>query len=139
MRFLLIIAVFFTLVSCGKKSSDNFITSSNYKFEDYLPYINSINNSKSSEESSIKWINAEYPLELSLFGDNKFHWKLNTLGDGSGDWEFSNGVLNLNSKTHFFDMEIILIKIGENKFLFQFQDRFGFKTIPVTFKNLITR
>lgn len=131
--FLIFISIFMA-ISCGKRASDASISSTDFSFEDYKPYINSVNAIKSSEKSEIKWINKDYPIELKLYSDSRFNWTLDVLGVGEGTWEYANGLLKLNSRTHFFDMDIRLVKIKDSEFLMQFRDRFGYKSIPVVFE-----
>jgi hypothetical protein len=83
-------------------------------------------------------INNDYPIEITLYKDHRFHYYLANLGTGKGTWKYSDGKIELRAKRKIFDMyiEVYGSNVNLDKVSIQFLDRFGSKTLKMENQNL---
>lgn len=88
---------------------------------------------KIDSTESIKIVNHNYPIELYLYGDKTFRYKLENLGDGEGTWRYAHGGLKLHAVRKLFVMNIGIHSISEHddEFAIDFVDRFGTQYLRV--------
>ena len=85
--------------------------------------------------------NNDYPIEITLFKDKRFHYNLPTLGNGKGHgtWKLEGGKINLYSELDLFDLDIDIHALDEagKSFALKFVDRHGPNVIAVDVHNMI--
>jgi hypothetical protein len=130
MKTLSLILTLFLLFSCGKKKGELILFEKTES--DYSQFINSGSKPAQPNMTTVKRIvNNDYPVEIALFEDGKFHYYLENLGEGEGTWRYENGVIKLSAlrKILSFDVNMdytftITRKDGSQSVL-KFRDRFG--------------
>ena len=82
---------------------------------------------------TIKLSNPSYPIELALFGDGKFYYYLENLGDGFGTWEHQQGMVTMKAERDLFIMKFNIRSIEETgkRVILEFQDRFGYQFLEL--------
>ena len=94
----------------------------------YQQFVNAAAAPESVDRSKVLTLrNDEFPMELALFGDNRFYYYMETLGDGFGTWEFDQDKLHLYAERTLFVMHMNIRSIDEadNQIAVDFIDRFG--------------
>lgn len=132
-NLLIMMALTLTFSSCGK--NDEKIE---FHKADRAQFSKLINNGPLPTHPNLsvdqKIVNNSYPIEIALYDNNKFYYDLPNLGDGTGDWIYINGRIELRAKRDIFDMYIELhaTDIKADNFAIKFIDRFGINKIKVT-------
>lgn len=128
MKILGLFLIIFSSCKMIDPESKSKISYYNASFEQFKTIINNSkynpNNDFSTERSII---NLDYPIEIYLFQDNRWHYDLPNLGKGNGTWEYNNGRIKLFAKRSLFDMHIDILASDRNAeaFAIRFSDRFG--------------
>jgi hypothetical protein len=85
--------------------------------------------------------NNDYPLELTLYSDNKLFYNLPRLGRGEGKWSKQNTQIRLEFQRQILGTSVTMrmaIKPKVNsleEFYVEFDDRDGFKQLPLEIHN----
>lgn len=135
MKHLLVLGLLL-LVACGKGSGTKTYP---VKETELQKFINEKSLPKYPDLTGDKSIvDADYPIEIALYSDQRFYYNLPRLGDGKGTWNYKNGKIELKAKRTLFDMYIeVLGSDEESKTLtIKFTDRFGPNTIQMVNKNI---
>lgn len=125
------------LTSCGGgKKEPSFYPASESSFQNIVNDKNMEAQPNLTLDKSI--VNNDYPIEIAFYKDNKFYYNLPNLGDGSGTWEFKNGLLALKAKRPIFDMYIEVHSVDEaaKNFALEFLDRHGRNVLVVEKQNI---
>ena len=134
-----IVSLLFLLVltACtGKSSSDTLYSA---KEQSYTKFINDKDMPTDPNRTIDKTIiNNDYPIEITLYKDHRFHYYLANLGAGKGTWKYSDGKIELKATRKIFDMyiEVWGANASIDKIAIQFSDRFGSKTLKMQNQNL---
>ena len=92
-----------------------------------------------NEDVSI--INADYPVEIWLYRNNKYYYDLPNLGSGIGEWSYQNGLLHLENIHHVktinfnIEMNYEVFYSKEKELKVFFNDRFGGNSLLLEQKN----
>lgn len=92
-----------------------------------------------NEDVSI--INADYPVEIWLYRNNKYYYDLPNLGSGIGEWSYKNGLLHLENIHHVktinfnIEMNYEVFYSKEKELKVFFNDRFGGNSLVLERKN----
>jgi hypothetical protein len=104
----------------------------------YRPVISEMNAPNKVEMIKAKLIYSDqYPMRLALFGNQKFFYEIDELGDGWGEWKMEDGFVKLFAPRNYFDMRLVLSgadKKGDAKIL-RFRDRSGVQSIAVSLRD----
>lgn len=78
-------------------------------------------------------VNHSYPMELALFQDGQFYYVFETLGDGKGKWDYTDGHLHLYAGRKRFVMKMDIHSVEEqgNQIAIDFHDRYGPNYLPL--------
>jgi hypothetical protein len=135
-NLLIAMALTLSIVSCGKNDEKiEFHKADKTQFSKLINDTSLPNHPNLSIDKKI--VNNSYPIEIALYNNNKFYYDLPNLGDGTGEWIYTNGRIELKARRDIFDMYIELhaTDINAKKFAIKFIDRFGINKIKVTVPN----
>lgn len=140
MKYLLLALLFTSCMPKGEKSDLAYFE---VEQQAYTKYVNEKVMPASLNLSVDKVIvNNDYPIEVALYGDQKFYYNLPTLGDGHGTWERVGGKLKLKLKLFatrsLFDMniEIFAADPSATEVVLKFRDRHGPQVVKMENSNL---
>ena len=96
-------------------------------------FTNLASDNRDSKQSVIL-TNFDYPIDITLYKDNTFTYKLDVLGKGEGTWKHSNGFVSLYAERKRFVMKMQLHNIDPSTEAISlvFADRFGQNFLPMT-------
>lgn len=138
MKILFLILTVLIGSSCtGKSASADLFTAKDAgSFTKFINQKKMPKNPNLTVDKSI--INENYPIEIALYGDNRFFYSLPNLGTGKGTWKYSNGKIELKAKRTLFNMyiEVYGSTADFSKLSIQFTDRFGANTLKMDNNNL---
>lgn len=110
--------------------------------EFYDPFINSgrDHTAAKSEMPSLKLfrISGLYEGRFALYDNGTFYYEINNLGDGTGDWVYSDGALRLKAGRIFFDM-IFFVSAAQAQgtdTVVKFVDRNGPQRMSIQYQNM---
>lgn len=127
----LVLLVFVSLVSCGKKKKTKFYSINEANLSKFVNDKELPANPNLTLDKSI--VNNDYPIQVALYRDGKFYYDLPNLDAGNGTWALSNGQVVLKSKHRLFDMRIDIRAVDENadNLAVSFIDRHGPQTLKM--------
>lgn len=137
MKTLLALWMITILIGCGeKKQVLPFFKVDKKHFDKYINDKPLPNDPNLTVDKSI--INYEYPIEISLYKDNKWFYNLPRLGEGEGTYAMEDGKLILTAQRKLFIMRIEIRASDEQakNVHITFRDRFGDNTYKMTKNNL---
>lgn len=98
----------------------------------YSELINEKKPAPSNQISGVKiFTNKDsFPMRFVLYDDQTFYYQVDELGDGFGNWKFSDGALVLKASRTIFDMKLYIsaAKATGSELIIRFVDRFGLQT-----------
>lgn len=132
MRMLIILSLL-AITSCTGKSDSVPL----FKAKKSLDFDGILNHKQMPKDPNLTLdksiVNNDYPIEIALYEDQKFYYNLPNLGDGTGTWKYSDGIIELRAKRTLFDMYIEIYGANQEitKMAILFSDRFGAKTLAM--------
>lgn len=136
----------FLLVSCleGANQSHMLTERSVVSLSGFKSIINQKNFQDESDlvhHEDVSILNADYPVEIWLYQNNKYYYDLPNLGAGIGKWSYQNGTLYLENIHHVktinfnIEMNYQIYYSKEKELKVFFNDRFGGNSLLLEQKN----
>ena len=133
MKVITLIAAFFA-VACSKGG----MPVENQRDQSFFaPVLNSSDDfeAAANKMSDLKLLtsNEKYDMRFALFDNGKFYYEVANLGQGTGDWKFRDGYINLFAMRTFFNLDIDLTAAAAqgDSLEMRFADRFGKNAVQV--------
>ncbi len=92
------------------------------------------NTPETPQEKAVTLVNKDYPIELQMYKDGRFHYYLARLGDGEGTWNYKDGHIEYYAERKIFVMRMQMHSVapGEQESMsLEFSDRFGPKFLSL--------